>query len=156
MSIAVAWSRGIEEAWSNVASFVPKLIGFLIILIIGYVIAKLIAKAVGALLERVGFDSADERGGVKTALDKYQFDASDMVGKIVFYTLFLIVLTMAFGVFGTNPISDMLEGVIAYIPNVLAAILIVVIASAIGTAAREMVDVSLRRLSYGRENEKPS
>ena len=150
MLIAVEWSQGIEDAWSDIASFVPKFVGFLIILIIGYFVAKLIAKAVGAILERVGFDKAVERGGVKKALDRSKFDASDIVGKIVFYALFLIVLTMAFGVFGENPISDMLEGVIAYLPKVLAAILIIVIASAIGAAAREMLDATLGGLSYGR------
>jgi len=150
MLIAVEWSQGIEDAWSDIASFIPKLFGFLIILIIGYFIAKLIAKAVGAILERVGFDKAVERGGVKKALDKSEYDASDIVGKIVFYALFLIVLTMAFGVFGDNPVSDMLEGVIAYLPKVLAAILIIVIASAIGAAVREMLDATLGGLSYGK------
>ncbi|MGH9271698.1 MAG: mechanosensitive ion channel family protein [Ilumatobacteraceae bacterium] len=146
---AVEWSQGIEDAWSDIASFVPKFFGFLVILIIGYFVAKLIAKAVGAILERVGFDKAVERGGVKKALERSKYDASDIVGKIVFYALFLLVLTMAFGVFGDNPISEMLAGVIAYLPKVLAAILIVVIASAIGAAAREMIDASVGQLSYG-------
>jgi len=148
--LAVEWSQGIEDAWSDIASFIPKLFGFLVILIIGYFVAKAIAKIVGAVLERVGFDRAVERGGVKKALDRTEYDASDILGKIVFYALFLIVLTMAFGVFGTNPISDMLEGVIAYLPKVIAAILIIVIASAIGAAARELVDASLGQLSYGK------
>jgi Conserved TM helix len=148
--IGVEWSQGVEDAWSDVASFVPKLIGCLVILIIGYFVAKLIAKAVNGLLERVGFDAAVERGGVKKALEKSKFDASDIVAKIVFYALFLMVLTMAFGVFGDNPISDMLEAVIAYLPKVIAAILIVVIASAIGAAVREMLDATLGGLSYGK------
>lgn len=147
--LAVEWSQGIEDAWSDVASFVPKFIGFLIILLIGYLVAKLISKAVGAILERVGFDRAVERGGVKKALDRSEYDASDILAKVVFYALFLIVLQMAFGVFGTNPISDLLEGVIAYLPKVIAAILIIVIASAIAAAARELIDASLGGLSYG-------
>ncbi len=147
---AIEWSQGIEDAWSDIASFVPKFIGFLIILLIGYFVAKLIAKAVGAILERVGFDKAVERGGIKKALEKTEYDASDIVGKIVFYALFLIVLQMAFGVFGDNPISDLLEGVIAYLPKVIAAILIIVIASAIAAAARELIDASLGELSYGK------
>ena len=147
--IAVEWSTGIEDAWSDVASFVPKFIGFLIILLIGYFVAKLIAKAVGAIFERVGFDKAVERGGIKKALDRSEYDASDILAKVVFYALFLIVLQMAFGVFGQNPISDLLEGVIAYLPKVIAAILIIVIASAIAAAARELIDASLGGLSYG-------
>jgi Mechanosensitive ion channel, conserved TM helix len=139
----------IENAWSDVASFVPKFVGFLIILLIGYFVAKLIAKAVNTILERVGFDKAVERGGVKKALERSKYDASDILAKVVFYALFLIVLQMAFGVFGPNPISDLLEGVIAYLPKVIAAILIIVIASAIAAAARELIDASLGGLSYG-------
>jgi hypothetical protein len=147
--LAVEWSQGIEDAWSDVASFVPKFVGFLIILLIGYVVARLIAKAVAAVLERVGFDRAVERGGVKKALSRSQYDASDLLGKIVFYALFLIVLQMAFGVFGANPVSNLLEGVIAYLPKVIAAILIIVVAAAIAAAARELIDASLGGLSYG-------
>jgi len=83
------------------------------------------------VLERVGFDRAVERGGVKKALESSQYDASDVVSKIIFYGLFLLVLQMAFGVFGPNPVSDLLRDVIAYIPKVIVAIIIVVIASAI-------------------------
>jgi mechanosensitive ion channel-like protein len=113
-------------------------------------IAKLIAKAANAILERVGFDRAVERGGIKRALERTKYDASDILGKVIFYALFLIVLQMAFGVFGPNPISDLLEGVIAYLPKVIAAILILVIAFAIAAAARELIDATLGGLSYGR------
>lgn len=147
--IAVEWSQGIEDAWADIASFVPKFIGFLIILIVGYFIAKSIGKIADKLLERVGFDRAVERGGIKKALARSEYDASDIIGKVIFYALFLIVLQMAFGVFGSNPISDLLEGVIAYLPKVIAAIIIIVVASAIAAAAREVIDASLGGLDYG-------
>jgi hypothetical protein len=148
--LAIEYSRGIEDAWSDVASFVPKLFGFLVILVIGYLIAKAIGKVANAALERVGFDRAVERGGVKKALEKSKYDASDLVGKVIFYALFLIVLQMAFGVFGTNPVSDLIEGVIAYLPKVIAAVLIIVVAAAIAAAAKEMIEASLGGLDYGR------
>ncbi|MCU1395289.1 MAG: helix repeat-containing protein [Ilumatobacteraceae bacterium] len=150
MIAKIEWSDGIQKAWNDVASFVPRLIGFLIVLILGYIVAKAISKALNAILDKVGFDKAVERGGVKSALAKSKFDASDIVAKLIFYGLFLLVLQMAFGVFGKNPISDLLRSVIAYIPRVLVAIIIIVIASAIGAAVRELVDASLSGLSYGR------
>ena len=148
--LAVEFSRGIEDAFSNVVTFVPKLIGFLLILGIGYFVAKAIAKILDKVLERVGFDQAVERGGVKKALEKSKFDASDLLSKIVFYALMLFVLQLAFGVFGTNPISDLIQGVIAYLPKVFAAILIVVVASAIAAAVREIIQAALGGLSYGK------
>jgi hypothetical protein len=146
---AVDFQQGFTDAWSRVAEFVPKFLGFLVILIVGYFIAKAIGKIVDKVLERVGFDRAVERGGIKKALDRSKYDASSILGKLVFYALFLIVLQMAFGVFGTNPVSDLLTSIVAYLPKVIAAILIIVIASAIAAAVREIVRASLGGLSYG-------
>lgn len=150
MIAAVKWSDGIQNAWNDILRFVPRFIGFLIILVIGYLIAKAIAKALSAILERVGFDKAVERGGVRKALASSKYDASDIVAKVIFYALFLLVLQMAFGVFGPNPISDLIRSVIAYLPRVIVAIIIIVVASAIGAAVREMIDAALGGLSYGK------
>jgi hypothetical protein len=150
MLVAVEWEQGIEDAWSNVATFVPKLIAFLLILAIGWIIAKIIGRIANGVLERVGFDRAVERGGIKRAMERSKYDASDIVGKVIFYALMLIVLQMAFGVFGPNPVSDLIEGVIAYLPKVIAALLIVVVAAAIAAAVKEIVEATLGGLSYGR------
>lgn len=147
---AVEWSNGIEDAWARTASFVPKFIAFLLILGIGYVVAKAIAKAIDAVLERTGFDRAVERGGVRKALANSRYDASDIVGKVVFYGLMLFVLQLAFGIFGANPVSDLITGVIAFLPKLLAAIVIIVVASAIAAAVKDIVGNALGGVSYGR------
>jgi hypothetical protein len=142
--------EALENGLSTVAEFVPKLLGFLLILAIGLVIAKVIAKAVDKVLEKVGFDRAVERGGVKKALDRSKFDASDIVSKLVYYTLLLFVLQLAFGVFGPNPISELITGVISFLPKLIVAIIIIVVASAIAAAVKTLVEGSLGGLSYGK------
>ena len=144
------FQEGLGDAWASIATFLPKLVGFLLILIVGYFIAKAISKIIDRVLERVGFDKAVERGGVGKALEGSNYDASSILGKIAFYALFLFVLQLAFGVFGPNPISDLIRGVIAYLPNVFVAILIVVIGAAIAAAVKEVIEASLGGLSYGR------
>jgi hypothetical protein len=141
---------GLERAWTSIITFLPKLGGFLLILLIGYFVAKAIEKILDKILERVGFDRLVERGGVKRALDRSQFDASGILARIVFYTIFLFVLQLAFGVFGPNPISDLIEGIIAFLPNLFVAILIVVITAAVATGVRTIVAGTLGGLSYGR------
>lgn len=142
--------NALEGALAAVATFVPKLLAFLLILIIGLIVARLLAKALDKILERVGFDRVVERGGVKRALDRSKYDASDVVSKIVYYTLVLFVLQAAFGVFGPNPISDLLRSVIAFLPKLVVAIVIVVVAAAIAAAVRELITGTLGGLSYGR------
>jgi hypothetical protein len=143
-------SEAWNDAWHAIVVFVPKLLAFLLILVIGWFLAKMIGKVVDKILERVGFDRAVERGGIKKALAKSQYDASTIVGKLVFYTLLLFVLQLAFGVFGPNPISELITGVIAFLPKLLVAIVIVVITAAIAAAVRELISNTLGGLSYGR------
>ncbi len=140
----------LKNALTSIAEFVPKLVAFLLILLIGLFVAKLLAKVIGKVLEKVGFDRAVERGGVKKALDKSTFDASDIVGKLVYYTLALFVLQLAFGVFGPNPISALITSVIAFLPKVIVAIIIIVVASAIAAAVKTLVEGTLGGLSYGK------
>jgi hypothetical protein len=146
----VQWSQGIEDAWTRVATFVPKLIAFLVILLIGWFIAKAVGKIADRVLERVGFDRAVERGGIARAMANTQYDPSDIIGKVIYYALMLLVLQMAFGVFGPNPVSELLQGVIAYLPQVIAAILIIVVAFAIAAVVKELIEATLGNISYGR------
>ncbi|WP_157009100.1 mechanosensitive ion channel family protein [Agromyces laixinhei] len=140
---------GLSTALSNLATFIPQLLLFLVILLIGWLIAKGISKLIDKVLEKVGFDRAVERGGIKKALAKSKYDASAIVGKIVYYFIMLFVLQLAFGVFGPNPISDILTAIIAYLPLVFVAIIILVVAFAVAAAVRELIKNSLGGLSYG-------
>jgi hypothetical protein len=147
---AVDFGRGVEDAWSTVASFVPKLLAFLVVLLIGWLVAKAVEKILDKILERVGFDRWVERGGIKRALANSRYDASSLLGRIVYYAILLFTLSTAFGVFGPNPISDYLAAVVAYLPKLFVAILILVIAAAIAAAAKGLVENTLGGLSYGR------
>ncbi len=140
----------LQNGLSNVIEFVPKLLAFILILVIGLFIAKMIAKAIEKLLEKVGFDKAVERGGIKRALEGSKYDASDIVSKLIYYTLALFVLQLAFGVFGPNPISELITNVIAFLPKIIVAIIIVVVASAIAAAVKSLIEGALGGLSYGK------
>ena len=129
---------GLQSAWQHVATIVPKLLGFFLILLVGWFIAKALSKLTNSLLERVGFDNWVERGSLKQAFARNNTDASDLVAVLVFWTVFLITLQLAFGIWGPNPISDLLHGLIAYIPRIVVAVVILVIAAAV---ARVLTDV---------------
>jgi hypothetical protein len=68
--VALDVQQGLTDAWDDVATFVPKFVGFLVILLIGYIIAKVLSKIVDRALERVGFDRWVERGSLKSALER--------------------------------------------------------------------------------------
>ena len=149
MPLAVDFQGGVSSAWSNVIAFVPKLAAALLIILVGYLLAKVVASVLNKVLERVGFDRAVERGGIKQALARSKYDPSDIIAKLAFWLIFLVALQLAFGVFGPNPISDLLQGLIAYLPNVLVAIVIVVVAAAIAKAVTDLGSNLLSSVSGG-------
>jgi mechanosensitive ion channel-like protein len=149
MPLAVDFQGGITSAWSNVITFVPKLAAALLIILVGYLLAKVIASVLNKVLERVGFDRAVERGGVKQALARSKYDPSDIIARLAFWLIFLVSLQIAFGVFGPNPISDLLQGLIAYLPNVLVAIVIIVVAAAIAKAVTDLLSNLLSAMQGG-------
>ncbi|MFD5174713.1 hypothetical protein ACFWM1_02785 [Nocardia sp. NPDC058379] len=148
--IAIDFQQGFTDAWSSVAQFLPKLAAFVAILVIGWIIAKVVAKIVDAVLERVGFDRLVERGQLQKMMSRSRYDASDLLAKIAYYAILLIALQIGFGVFGPNPVSDLLTGIVAWLPKAAVAIVIVVIAAAIAHAVSELVTSVLGGLSYGR------
>jgi hypothetical protein len=142
--------RALADGLSLVATFVPKLLLFLVILLIGWLVAKGLRKVTDTVLEKVRFDRAVERGGIGRALERSQYDASDLVATLVYYTVLLITLQMAFGAFGSNPISDLLAGIVAFLPRLAIAIIIVVVASAIAAAVKDLISSAMSALSYGK------
>ncbi len=150
MRTAIDWESGVSSAWRNVIEFVPKLVVFLLILLIGWLVARVLQRVTNSVLERVGFDKAVERGGIGTALARSDYDASDIVAKLVYYAIWLIALQLAFGVFGPNPISELLSQLVAWLPRLVVAIIIIVIASAIAKAVKDLITAALGGLSYGK------
>jgi hypothetical protein len=140
----------LTDFWRSVLLFIPRAIAFIAILVVGWLIARAVLKIVDAALERVGFDRAVERGGIKRALERTRYDASDILAKLAYAAVLLFTLQFAFGVWGPNAISDLIRGVVAWLPRAFVAIVIVVVAAAIANAVRDLVTGALGGLSYGR------
>src|SRR5215204_841930 len=149
-NLRASLTDGLGIATANILTFLPKLLIFIAIVVGGYFLAKFLARMFDKLLERLRFDNLVERGGVKTVLQKAGCDASDVMAKLLFYGLFLFVLQFAFGIFGPNPISDLLTRIIAYIPSILVAAIIIIVAAAVGKGVSDILNISLGGLSNGR------
>lgn len=147
---AIDISGGLSSAWAAVANFVPKLLAFLVILFIGWLIARVLARVVRVVLAKVGFDRVLERGGLKAMLERGNYDGSSLIAKVVYYAVLLVTLEVAFGVFGPNPISDILTAIVGWLPKLIVAMLIIVVVGAIARVVRDLVGGALSAMSYGR------
>src|SRR5215207_9068190 len=112
-------------------AFIPQLIGAIVILVVGYIVAKILQAVVARVLKAVGFDGWMERGGIKQFFDRAQTreTPATVLGKLVFWFVFIITITMAADAMGIQQVSQVLAQLIAYIPSIIAAILILILAA---------------------------
>lgn len=142
-------SQSLQNLLNTVFNAIPKIALFLVILVIGWIISRVVMQAVVMLLKKVHFDRFAERGVVGDALARSHYDASGLIGKVVYYMLLLVTLQLAFGVFGNNPISTMLNAVVGWLPKAIVAIILIVIGSAIAKVVKDLIGGALGGLSYG-------
>jgi small-conductance mechanosensitive channel len=131
----------LQNALSTFLSYIPQLIGAVVILIIGYIVAKVLQAVVGRVLQAVGFDGWMEKGGIKQFFDRAETNQTphSILGKLVFWFVFIIALTMAADALGIPQVSAVLGQLIAYIPNIIAAILILILAALLANFASGIV-----------------
>lgn len=122
--------RSLQEALSAFLTFIPQLIGAIVILIVGYIVAKILEAVVGRVLKAVGFDGWMEKSGIKQYFDRAQTrqTPATILGKLVFWFVFIIAITMATDALGISQVSQVFSQLIAYIPNIIAAVLILILA----------------------------
>src|SRR5258708_5821666 len=146
---AVSASQSFQDLLNTVVNAIPKILVFLAVLVIGWMVARALARVVDLLLRRVHFDRFAENGVIGRVLARSHTDATTLISRIVFYAIMLITLQLAFGLFGTNPISTMIDGIVAWLPKAIVAIIIVVIASAIAQVVKNLIVAAIGGLSYG-------
>jgi hypothetical protein len=138
-----------EVMWSNIVAFLPSLFGAILILLVGLIVAKLLEKGTDALLEKLHFDEALDRGGVNRALARAgtRLDPSSLVARLVFWTVALIAILMASNALGLTAISNMFQALIAYIPNVIVAVLIVILGMVLGEFVKDIIAATMGGVS---------
>jgi small-conductance mechanosensitive channel len=123
--------ESLQQGLNTFFGYLPQLIGAIIILIVGYIIARVVQAVITRVLRSIGFEGWMERGGVKRFFDRAQTQEtpSSILGKIAFWFVFIIAITMAANSLGIREVTGFLNQLIAYIPSIFAAILILFLAA---------------------------
>lgn len=124
----------IKAMLTRIANFMPSLIAALAILIVGWIVAKIIKGLVNRILAVIRFDVIAEKAGIPSILSKggIKFTARQMISGLAYWLVMLTVLAMAVNALGLTATSQIFEGLLTYVPNVIAAIFILVLGMFLG------------------------
>lgn len=119
----------VREMLTRVGVFIPRLIGVSLILIIGWLIAKLIETVIIRLLKLIRLDTLSEKSGASNFLAKggIKYTLSELLGVLVYWIMLLIIIITALNALQWTVAAELLNRVVAYIPNVIVAVVILVI-----------------------------
>jgi len=125
-----------QAALDGLIGFLPNLLGFLVLLIVGYIVAKVVASVVSKVLERVGLDRHLHESDANKYVERILPGASPSkgIGRVVFWLIFIFFLTSAIGALKIPAVTTFMNQVLAYLPNVIVAIVIFVAAALIAGA----------------------
>jgi len=144
----------LQDLWQGFLSFIPTLIGVIIVFIVGWFIAIAVGKLVAEILKRIKFDRLFEKGTWKEALEKAELkiSASEFIGAIFKWVLVIVFLQVAVGILGWTHFAALLERVIGYLPNVIVAALIFVVAVIVADIIEKVVVAATERAKFAYTN----
>lgn len=120
----------LQSFWSGLISFVPKLIGAAIVFIIGWLISVWIGKLIALLLRKAKFDTIFEKTKWQEAMEKAEFkmEMSEFVGALIKWVLIIVFLLAGVEILGMGQFAGFLSGIVAWLPNVVIAVAIFIVA----------------------------
>jgi len=126
------WTQSLVGAmsalWQKIAAFIPNLIGALVVVVVGFVVARLLDALLSKLLAKLGLDRLMQGTGLNKMMARVgiKVPASTLIGRIIYWFVLLVFLVSALESLGLERISATLDTLALYVPKVFAAALVLV------------------------------
>src|SRR4051794_639339 len=131
----------VQNAFDAFFAYLPNLLGFLVLLLVGVIVAKIVAGIVRKVLDKVGLDRHLQGSDANKYVDRVLPGASAASGiaRVVFWLVFVFFLFAAIGALKIPAVTTFMNQVLAYLPNIIVAILIFVVAALLAGAVSAAV-----------------
>jgi hypothetical protein len=134
-------SDQLSQGFVEIGEFVPRLAAAVGILMVGFVVAKMVERGVAYVLRRIGFDRWMREGGVTEALARAgtSLAPSGVMAKLLFWAIMLLVIILSANALGVSAVSILFGELLAYIPNVIAAVIVLALGLLLGEFMKDLV-----------------
>ena len=146
-----ATKLSLQSIWQGFIIFIPNLLGAIVIFLVGWIIAVAIGKLIAEILKKIQLDKVFETGEWKKALQRadIKVDVSAFIGAIVKWVLMIAFLIAAVQILGFSQLETFFNRVLAYLPNVVVAAFMFVIAVIIADIVEKLVRAAVEGAKMG-------
>jgi small-conductance mechanosensitive channel len=138
----------ITSFWTQLAGFVPQLLAAMVLLLLGWLVAKVVRTGMVKLLRALQFDRLSERSGIEAFLKQGQLTVSlsGLLAGLVYWLIILIVIVTVSNSLGLHLVAELFNRVVLYIPNVIVAILILVLGAILARFINRLIFAYLNNI----------
>lgn len=136
--------------WTELVRFIPQLLAALLLLLIGWLLAKVARSGVVRLLKLLHFDRITERSGLESFLKQAELDVSmaSILGNLAYWLIILVTIVSVANSLGLHMVADLFNKVVLYIPNVIAAVLVLVFGTILARFINRVVFAWLNNIGF--------
>ncbi len=141
-SWAAAIQQSFQEVWLNFVVFVPNIIVAIVIFVIGWIVGAILGRIVAQVVDALKIDNALRSAGFEEAVNKggFKMSAGGLLGGLVKWFIIVVFLLAAVEVLGLDQVGVFLQNVVlTYLPKVIVAVLILLIAAVLGEFVKNLV-----------------
>ena len=150
MSILDELTSALGDLFSGILGFIPNIIGALLFYFIGKFVAGIVVKLSHKLLKAVKFDAVIDKSGLGGMVESAGYpDSALLIAKIVGWIIMLVFIQLAVAALGIDAIEDLINMLVAWIPNVIIAIILVVITGAVANFVRGLLTPTMANVTAG-------
>lgn len=140
--------NSLNSFWSKLAAFVPQLLAALVLLILGWIVAKLLRAGTRKFLHVMRFDRIAEKSGIESFLKHGEMEISltNLLAELVYWLSMLVVVILVSDSLGLSRVTELFNQVVLYIPHIIIAIIVLVFGTLLARAVNRMVFAYLKNI----------
>lgn len=140
----------LNEFWSQIATFFPKLLAVIVILFFGWICAKVACIGVKRVLEFTQFDKFADKSGLEAFLQHSEFDLtlSGIIGQVIYWLVILLFVITGANTLGLNEVASMLHQLANYLPKIIVAILVMIFGTLLARFVNRLVFTWLHGIKF--------
>ncbi len=142
-----AFNGSLMGLWAGFISFVPSLLGAIILFIVGWIVGTVIGKAIAQVLSALKLDKLFESAGASDLMNRagLKLNVGGFLGGVVKWFIVVVFLMASLEIMGLTQVNDFLrEAVLFYLPKVIIASLVLIIATVISDTMKKLVEASAK------------
>lgn len=149
------FTESLLSLWYGFINFVPSLLGAIILFIIGCVVARVVGKAIAQVINAIKLDKLFESAGMESFMNRagLKITVGGFIGGVVKWFIIVVFLIASLQIIGLTQVNDFLSGaVLYYLPKVIIAALVLIIAAVLADAVEKIVSASAKAVNVGQAN----